>query len=156
MALNPDDITNAQTAREHFDYHPDGYLIWKKSYRNAVTGKRAGTVDLQGYVGIMFRGRRIRAHRLIFLWHHGYWPELVDHINRDRSDNRIENLRETSHHGNALNACSQDRAKHYSWNSRLKLWVVQMSTATGKKIVKYANTEEKAQIIATELRTIHR
>ena len=35
----------------------------------------------------------MKVHRAVFAYHHGYYPVTVDHINGDRADNRIENLR---------------------------------------------------------------
>lgn len=42
-------------------------------------------------------------HRVVWFLHHGYWPKEIDHINRDGRDNRIENLRDVSHHVNVMN-----------------------------------------------------
>jgi len=43
------------------------------------------------------------VHKLIYLWHHGFVPEQLDHINRDTTDNRIENLRPADTANNAQN-----------------------------------------------------
>jgi len=55
-----------------------------------------------------------------------------------------------------LNSNRSENAKHYHWSKHLKLWVVQMTTATGKVVCKYANSELKAQALVAELRQIHR
>lgn len=69
--------------------------IWNTKY----AGKEAGT-DFQGYVAVGFKSFghvSIFAHRIVWAMHHGEWPaEFIDHINRDRSDNRISNLRSVS------------------------------------------------------------
>lgn len=54
-------------------------------------------------------GRMYRAHRLVFMYHHGYMPNIVDHIDCDKTNNRIENLREASKSENGMN-----RAGSYS------------------------------------------
>lgn len=85
-----------------FDYQ-DGNLIWKVANSNRIRiGKIAGTLHPTGYINIIIDQKLYRDHRLIWLYHHGKWPEkLIDHINRITSDNRIENLREVSNQENS-------------------------------------------------------
>jgi len=56
-------------------------------------GQVAGTVDGKGYSQIGIKGRLYRGHHLVWLYHTGVMPKMLDHINRNRLDNRIENLR---------------------------------------------------------------
>lgn len=69
---------------------------WKK-------GQPAGTIDAHGYVVLNVSGKRVKAHRLAWFIVHGEMPALIDHINGDRSDNRIANLRPASRSLNSLN-----------------------------------------------------
>jgi hypothetical protein len=80
---------------ELFSYDPaTGHFTHKKRRHGAPHGKRAGTPDQEGYWQIKVLGKYYRAHLCAWLIVHGEWPTLeVDHINRDPSDNRIENLR---------------------------------------------------------------
>ena len=91
--------------RSVFDY--DGRnLIWKTPRaRRCKVGDVAGYLDVHGYRKICLFGKRYYAHHLIWLWHHGTWPEKdeLDHINRIPDDNRIENLREVTHQENMEN-----------------------------------------------------
>lgn len=75
--------------RALFDYDTiNGGLIWKKD------GKVAGSIEHHGYIRIGVNGKTYRAHHLVWLWHNGVFPDtIVDHINQNKSDNRIENLR---------------------------------------------------------------
>lgn len=58
--------------------------------RSGAVGRKASN----GYLQISVAGKRYMAHRLAWLYVYGEWPEnLIDHINQDRTDNRIENLR---------------------------------------------------------------
>ena len=88
-----------ERVRELFDYREDGFLIWNvcKAKRIKI-GDVAGSFDkTHGYHIVGVNGRLYKAHRLIWLWHHGYMPEgELDHINKIKYDNRIENLREAS------------------------------------------------------------
>lgn len=83
--------------RKTFDY--DGQHLIRLS-----TGKKTGCLRKHGYVTLTFRGNTWYAHRLIFIWCHGYCPDVIDHINGIRSDNRIENLRHSDYSRNAANS----------------------------------------------------
>lgn len=72
----------------------DGDLFWKKSHKKHLVGAVAGTVKRSGYRLVQVSGKLILAHRIVWAIHHGKFPDLsVDHINQDKDDNRIENLR---------------------------------------------------------------
>lgn len=81
--------------REYLQYDTGaGEFIW---LQGPYTGKVAGTVNSEGYISICLRRKIYRAHRLAWLYMTGAWPEAtVDHINRDRSDNRWANLRQAT------------------------------------------------------------
>jgi hypothetical protein len=95
-----------ERVRELFDYRSDGELIRKVQINSrAMIGDVAGNFAGIGYKQTRVDGKRYKNHRLIWLWHHGYFPENdLDHINRVRDDNRIENLREVNRVCNLLNA----------------------------------------------------
>ena len=118
-------------AKEAFNYHPDGYLVWKIKGNNRVhVGKIAGNVDNRGYIIVTLDKRIYRAHRIIFLYHHGYMPKEVDHIDTIRSNNKIENLRPaTSSQNSQNNSKRSDNTSGYkgvSWNKKRKSWKVQI------------------------------
>lgn len=92
--------------KELFDYHDDGYLIWKiKAANNVKPSRIAGSLNDAGYRRITIDGHDFKAHRLIYLWHHGTLPKMLDHIDGIRQNNRINNLRGCTHEQNMANRC---------------------------------------------------
>lgn len=84
---------------QHFQYHSDGTLT-RDDRKNSL-----GSLDKDGYVIIKVKGKQFKAHRIVWLLNHGKFPiGVIDHINRCRTDNRIENLRDVSQSINNKNA----------------------------------------------------
>jgi hypothetical protein len=93
--------------KDLFDYNPEGYLIWKVSPRYGIApGNIAGYQRKDGYWVINIRryGGLHLLHRLIYEWHHGECPDLVDHKDKDHTNNRISNLRPNTKSGNMHNS----------------------------------------------------
>lgn len=86
-------------------YDPDtGDFRWRVKRPRCAIGATAGTATYHGYSAIKIDGVTHRAHRLVWLYEFGRWPAgELDHINRNRSDNRVANLRETSRFLNCQN-----------------------------------------------------
>ena len=75
--------------------YKDGELVWiKKSGigSHITVGAVAGSLKRIGYMGVCIDKSNYLTHRLIFLYHHGYLPKTVDHIDGDRLNNKINNL----------------------------------------------------------------
>ena len=108
----------AQRLREVLDYNPEtGKFTNKRTLGRSAAGSIAGRLHAtNGYIYIGIDRSRFFAHRLAWLHVYGEWPDgEIDHINRNKSDNRIENLRPVSH---ALN--NQNKVLPQS-NSKLQL-----------------------------------
>lgn len=94
-------------------YDPDGFLVWSVPRQRIKVGDRAGTLGSGGYMRMTFRRKTYTVHRAIWAWHHGVWPDSqIDHINRIRHDNRIENLRLASPAENSQNNSARGYYKH--------------------------------------------
>jgi len=92
--------------KEVLDYNQDtGVFRWKVSRgRYSKVGVTAGSPTKAGYIYISVDGVKRGAHRLAYLYIHGYIPREVDHRNNIKHDNRIDNLRAATHSQNAANS----------------------------------------------------
>jgi hypothetical protein len=88
----------------HFFYH-DGQVFRNRDTKVNRKGTVIGCRNSHGYVRMYWKGRLIFAHKAIWIMHNGDIPKgmQIDHINGIRSDNRIENLRTTTHNENHKN-----------------------------------------------------
>lgn len=89
----------------------------------------AGGVDHNGCRYIKIKGTKYSAHRLAWLYYHGVFPKNeIDHINRDKEDNRYRNLRDVSRMCNMRNSRNyhnnKSGVKGVSWHTWHKKWAV--------------------------------
>lgn len=116
--------------KELFEYKEEGYLIWKVDNIRIKIGDIAGAINKsKGYYRVGIDGKKYLLHRIIFLWHHGYLPKYLDHIDKNKTNNRIENLRETTSQNNNRNSSqrkSSSGIKGISWDRRRFKWCSQI------------------------------
>lgn len=120
------------------------YIASRKCFSEAGSLKK-------GYIYICVLSKVYAAHRLAWLYVNGEFPTSeIDHINRDKSDNRICNLREASHSDNSLNVglsrCNTSGYKGVWFRKDCRKWVAE-STANGKKVkIGIFNTIDEANV----------
>ena len=115
-----------------FDYK-DGQLFRK-------SGKLAGGVHPFGYVKVRADGKMYMAHRLIYkMFNKNFETGTLDHINNNRADNRIENLRMASRAENNRNAVirkdNTSGVKGVYWNSRENYYTAAISYNGKRKVL---------------------
>ena len=88
----------------HHNYeYSDGELLRRFDYKQWKKGHSVGSISKRGYKILFLLGKFWGIHQLIFVYHHGYLPNLIDHEDTDKLNNRVENLRDLDKIGNALN-----------------------------------------------------
>jgi hypothetical protein len=103
--MNQIEVTQTRL-KELLSYDPETGVFTRLSASRGTArkGSAAGSVNGHGYAQIMLDGRRYKAHRLVWLWVHGCFPvHDIDHVNGDRADNRIANLRPATNSQNGAN-----------------------------------------------------
>jgi hypothetical protein len=153
-------LTNAQ-ADSMFEYR-NGVLYWKiDNCRNKTKGKPAGCIggDVRyKYLQTSVNKVLIKNHRIIFLLHHGYMPSVIDHINGDTLDNRIENLREATIPENGYNSklMSNNTSgyKGVTWSKQSRKWLVRVSKEKKRINIGYFESLEQASLAAINARVL--
>ena len=83
--------------QNHISYNPETGVITRIDRKNS-----SGSIDAYGYLIVKIKGKQYKAHRLAWFMHYGQFPsETIDHINGNKLDNRICNLRDVSQSFNA-------------------------------------------------------
>lgn len=118
-----------ELTREHLEelfIINDGSLHWRHSRGCVKSGNRCGWVDEDGYRYIGICGRLYQEHRLLFLYFKGSMPPLIDHIDRDTSNNLIDNLREADKVLNSINRDLQSNntsgVRGVGWSKAAQKW----------------------------------
>jgi hypothetical protein len=89
---------------ESLFYYKDGILYWKNNQGTYPTkDKPVGSITKAGYFESRLKGKSFKVHRVIFLLKHGYMPKVIDHIDGNRTNNEISNLREATFSQNKVN-----------------------------------------------------
>ena len=154
-----------EIVRELLDYDPDtGALTWKardqkwfkngqacKSWNTKYPGKYAFSVKTKkNYLRGKILGHPCLAHRIIWFWMIGSWPNQIDHINGVRDDNRWINLRNVTNQENCKNRALSKRNKSgvigVYWNRQTLKWRTEI--VVNQKIIVLGNFSELSSAAA--------
>jgi hypothetical protein len=131
-----------------------GDFYWRvQTNPRALVGMKAGANSIsQGYRHINMNKKQYKAHNLVWFYFHGVFPtNVIDHINGNRLDNRIENLRDVTRQQNSWNL---QKAKRNSksgylgvdWKPERNKWRAQIRVGGKKKLIGYFATAEEASV----------
>ena len=144
---------NQKEIKELLHYNPDTGLF---SWRNNITHNiKAGDIaggDNHGYISITIKGKLYYAHRLAWLYVYGEVPpNQIDHINHDKSDNRIANIRPVSNSENQKNKPVRENSKSgvagVNWDASRKKWAARI-TVNYKYICLGRHTKKEDAVLA--------
>jgi hypothetical protein len=153
-----------EMVREMFDYREDGKLIRRHAimgngnYAGRVVGTTPKGTRSSRYSVTKIHGQHWCVHKLIYLYHHGVVPSQLDHINRDTSDNRIENLRPANSSQNSCNrklfSNNTSGCKGVSWIKESQKWLAHVSI--NNKTIRLGKFDdlELAELVAIEARDL--
>jgi len=147
--------------RSLFLYSEDGVLVWNKRKANFLNEGQVA-----GFINKKFKRRVIRIDgvnylgaRLIFCFHHGYFPEIVDHKDRDTTNDKIENLRAATAQENTTNRTShKNSTSQYlgvCYTKSRNRWQAYISI--NRKVVRlgYFKTEAEAVVARNKASALH-
>ena len=145
-----------------FEYNPDtGILTYKyrpdksSSWNTQWAGKVSGALNEAGYIKITIDNKRYYAHRIAFAIYYGEWPDLfIDHIDGNKSNNKISNLRQAN---KSQNGCNRVAPKHNTsgykgvcLDKRRNKWRANIRLSGKQVWLGYYDTPEKAYLAYCE------
>lgn len=140
-------------------YYKDGCLFWKKSRGSKKEGDLAGYNHPDGAKRVRFNKILWLEHRLIFYIFYKYLPEFIDHIDGDRLNNSIENLREATRSENNRNSRikknNSSGVKGVSWCSDIKKWRVRCRYLNKEHSFGLFDDLELAELVSIEVRNLY-
>lgn len=139
-----------------FDYR-GGRLFHKRRIESSAydarfnrlfSGRAIGTKHHTGYLVHTVDERQYGVHRLVFCYHKGYMPDCIDHENQDKTDNRIENLIDSSPKHNGMNrkrnANNKSGVVGVYFDNRRKKYKAQIKVSGRQMTIGYFSTLEQA------------
>ena len=138
-----------------------GALVRRFSVGKAVAGTHSTCKDRDGYIVIGINKKLYRAHRVVWLYFHGQWPNNdCDHINRIKDDNRIQNLRDITRSQNKQNQLvtrvSKSGIKGVCWVAKIGRWQAEI-THQGKSYIlgRFVDIEDAAKAYKAAAKKFH-
>jgi hypothetical protein len=140
-----------EKAHELFDYK-EGVLYWKpkilsRNRPSVKAGKKVGADNGNGYEKVRIEKKSYYIHQLVYLMQYGYIPSMIDHIDGNRKNNSIVNLREVNSYQNICNQkIREDNTSGFKgvhFNKQKKKWQAKL-WVHGKQIARLFESKDLA------------
>jgi hypothetical protein len=138
--------------RRQLDYNPEtGEITRKIRTTKTEVGDVAGYLNKStGYLMLKVKGQTFKAHRVCWAIYHGYWSTVeIGHINHNKADNRLVNLREATHFENLTNRIIPSNNKSgvigVGWYKLTKKWRATICIDGKNKTIGYFKDFEEAK-----------
>ena len=124
---------------ERFIFNLDTGVVTNRimNHPRGSVGKEVGSLGQRGYREMSINGRKHYTARIIWFYAKGEWPDCIDHINHERTDNRLINLRSVTKAENNRNRSMSSRntsgVTGVRWNKAARKWVAKI-TFNGEQI----------------------
>lgn len=133
--------------KELFIYDPEtGFFKNRSSRGRASKGARAGAETGHGYRRIIIDYVKYYEHHLAWFYVYGEWPDEIDHIDHDRSNNAICNLRKATRSQNSCNRTGPSGLRGAYWHPRCRYWYSKIQIGGHVKWLGTYNTPEEAHL----------
>ena len=134
-----------------FEYDPlSGVLTWKEKRSNMTKGSVAGCLHKSGYMVVTINSKTYKLHRIIWIYMFNVIPDefYIDHINGNKVDNRLQNLRLATNHQNQQNRPAPKNSssgyRGVNWHKQMNKWMARICHNKQRKIIGYFDTPEDA------------
>ena len=146
-------MISQESLKSLLTYYPEtGGFLWN------ISGKIAGTQESSGYLAIQVCGKKYKAHRLAFLYMKGYMPKVVDHVDRNRINNRWDNLRECTSSQNQINSAkriSKSGVTGVTWVEHMSKWRLRPVVGGRRVTIGFYSTIGEARVASANARKTH-
>lgn len=155
-------MIDLEKLKEFLEYNPDtGIVSWRKDKGRAKKGSQFGCIAVDGYRKGAFCARPMKHSRIAWaLYYKEQPPEFIDHINGDKADDRISNLRAVTKRQNNRNVLARKnnatRTLGVHFHKRLKKYQVSIKDNFGKQLhLGYYEDLELAELVRKEAERIY-
>lgn len=154
----------SQESLKSLVYYKDGALYWipksdSRGRQSVKNNTQVGSKLGSDYLRVHINKRKYYVHQLVFLYHHGFIPNVIDHIDGCTENNKIENLREATKATNAYNSVTRkdntSGHRNVMWSKAAKKWVARITVNMKPKHLGCFEDFEFACLVADEARRLY-